>query len=381
MRKFLATALATILSASVLFGCSSGDDAATDAKADGEVKLTVFSSSNDQKVKDAYQKISKDFEQANPTIKVEVQFPGSEYENIMKVKMAANDLPDIFDTHGWSQIRYGKYLADLRDQEWASQLTDSMKQVVTDKEGKVYVLPLNEAKDGITYNAEILEKYGVQPPKTLDELIAAGEKIKRDSNGEVIPFYFSGIDSWSIGQYFDYFATPLLISPQQNHADELMKGTFDWSKWTTLPAKFKEMNDKGLINKDVLTAKYSDLPMLFAEGKVAFVVNGPSNVMQAKEINPNVKIGYMPVPAIEQGDEPVFSGGERFTMGVWKDSKHIEEAKKLIAFFAKPDNLKLMAEASGLPAGIKGIQADLGELTKYYEQYASNRVFSWMKRP
>ncbi|GAA3329622.1 hypothetical protein GCM10020331_078480 [Ectobacillus funiculus] len=42
---------------------------------------------------------------------------------------------------------------------------------------KVYALPLNEAKDGITYNAEILEKNTeYQYLKTMDELIAAGEK-------------------------------------------------------------------------------------------------------------------------------------------------------------------------------------------------------------
>ncbi|GAA3329623.1 hypothetical protein GCM10020331_078490 [Ectobacillus funiculus] len=34
------------------------------------------------------------------------------------------------------KIRYGKYLADLKDQEWASQLTDSIKPVVTDEQGK-----------------------------------------------------------------------------------------------------------------------------------------------------------------------------------------------------------------------------------------------------
>ncbi|MDI5788653.1 hypothetical protein PO124_10375 [Bacillus licheniformis] len=29
-------------------------------------------------------------------------------------QMAANDMPDLFDTHGWAKIRYGEYTADLK---------------------------------------------------------------------------------------------------------------------------------------------------------------------------------------------------------------------------------------------------------------------------
>ena len=66
------------------------------------------------------------FTKENPDISVDFQFPGAEYENILKVKMAANDMPDVFDTHGWAIIRYGKYLADLKDEPWAANLTDSL---------------------------------------------------------------------------------------------------------------------------------------------------------------------------------------------------------------------------------------------------------------
>jgi len=378
MKKRISLAIFTVLSATALFGCSNSESTGGDSG--DKIKISYYSSTSDQEAKDAITKITENFEKDNPDIDVEVTFGGQGYENNMKVKMAANDLPDAFDTHGWAQNRYGKYLADLKDEEWASKLTDTMKPVLTDDNGKVYALPLNEAKDGITYNADILEKYGIEAPKTFDELMAAAAKIKKESKGEVLPFYFSGIDSSSIGQFFDYFATPLLVSADKNYAEDLLNDKFDWNNWTYLPEKFKEMFDKGYMNEDVLTAKYSDMPKLFAEGKIAFIMNGPQSVLQSKEMNPDINIGYMPVPSIVEGDEPAFSGGERFTMGVWKDSKHLEETKEYVAYFAKPENLKLMAEASGLPAGIKDIDADLGELTKYYEQYENNRVFPYFDR-
>jgi len=194
----------------------------------GEKKrITVYGTAADKAVQDVYKEIAGAFMAENPDIEVDLQFPGSEYENILKVKMAANDLPDVWDTHGWAVIRYGHYLADLRDEAWVADMTDTIRDVVTDETGKVHALVLAEAKDGLTYNADLLRQYGIEPPRTIDELMAAAEKIVTESNGQVMPFYFSGIDDWMIGQFFDYFATSLLISPQQNEAENLLNGTMD----------------------------------------------------------------------------------------------------------------------------------------------------------
>ncbi|CAH8716478.1 extracellular solute-binding protein [Paenibacillus thiaminolyticus] len=380
--KGAAIALAAIM---LLAGCSSrSGDTATDTEpakknTSASTKITVDSSVNDPVVQRAYKDIVAAFEEENPDIEVDLQFPGSEHDNILKVKMAANEMPDIFDTHGWAQVRYGNYLADLRDEPWVPQLTDTIKDVVTDKDGKVYALVLSEAKDGFTYNADLLEQLNIPVPSTFDELMAAADKIVKETNGETVPFHFSGIDDWTIGQYFDLMATPLLISPEQNEKEALLNGTFDWTKWTPLPEKFQEMHKKGYINKDVITAKYSDASRQFAEGKVAFVMVNPSFAEEVRKMNQDMKIGYMPVPALVAGDEPSFSGGERFTMGVWKDTKNMEEAKKLLAFFAKPENMSKIANVTMLPPGLKGVDAK-HEFSPYYEQYKDVRVFPYFDR-
>jgi len=351
-----------------------------DASSGGDqIRLTVYSTMNETKNQEMMKSIAADFMKENPNIQVDFQFPGSEYENILKVKMAANDLPDVFDTHGWAVIRYGQYLADLRDEAWVSQLTDTIKPVVTGEDGKVHALVLSEAKDGITYNADVLEKYGIQPPQTFEELMNAAEKIKTESKGEVSPFYMSGVDNYMIGQFLDQYATSLLISPEQNDAQSLLDGTFDWNKWTPLAKNLLELKNKGYLNKDVLTAKFSDMPQRFAQGKVAFVIGGPSFADDVCKVNPNVKIGYMPVTSMVAGDSPNFSGGERYTMGAWKDGKHLAEAKKLIAFFAKPENMSKIANATKLPAGLKNIESS-HEFSSYYEQYANVRVFPYFDR-
>lgn len=396
MKKIITLSFMAILMLSlVLAGCAksnqptSTDSASASPSAAGEaakpssdkkVSLTVYSTAGDKETQAVYQKVADAYTKEHPNVMFELQYPGNDYENILKMKMAANDLPDVFDTHGWAQVRYGKYLADLSKEPWAGNISDSMKSIVKDKAGKVYVLPLNAAKDGITYNKDVLDKYKIEVPKTLDELIAAGEKIKKESKGDVIPFFYSATDASSMAQFFDEFATSLLISPKSNSADALLSGTMDWSKWTLLPTKFKEMFDKKLMPEDIFTIREADRSQLFAQGKIAFVMGGPGFATDALKINPNVKVGIMPVPAIEAGDEPTFSGGERYTLGAWKDGKNLDVAKDFINFFAKTENLKALAEASGSPAGMNGFKPDLGMFTDYYDKYKDIRVFPYFDR-
>ena len=98
-----------------------------------------------------------------------------------------------------------------------------------------------------------------------------------------------------------------------------------------------------------------------------------------KKINSNVKLGVFPIPAIHEGDKPTFAGGERYTLGLWKDSKHPKEAKKLLAFFSKEENVKKMADVTFSPAPFKNVEGG-AELTTYYEKYKDTRVFPYFDR-
>lgn len=326
------------------------------------------------------QNISTQFTKENSTITVDFQAPGKEYENIMKIKMASNDMPDVFATHGWAKIRYGNFLADLKDQSWTSRISPAIKDSITDKTGKVYILPIDWEKTGFLYNVDVLQKYGVQVPKTIDEFAAACETIKTKSNGTVVPFHVGASDNWMMGQIFNVWATSLLVSPSTNFQKELDAHTFDWNNFEKLPTIMVDWVKKGYFNKDVLTAKFTDTEKAVAEGKAAFACHGTWMIPDMQKINPNVKIGLMPVPSIVSGDAPTFAGGEKTTWGAWKDSKALDAAKKFIAYYAKTENAAAVCKNTGLASGLTDVKADLGELSKYYDQYKDIRVFTYFDR-
>jgi len=324
--------------------------------------------------------IARKFEQENPGIKIDFSAPGAEYEHLMKLKMAAKDMPDVFSTHGWAKVRYGDFLLDLRDQPWAASIDSAIKPAVVDDAGKVYVLPMDQEKTGPVFNADILKEYGVEVPTTWDQLLAACETIKTKSAGKVTCVHVGGADSWPVGQYYDFFSTALAISPAANDAKVLLDGTYDWAKYVALSKNLLTLKQKGYLNKDALTAKYADSAKALAEGKVAFGFYGAFLCEEALKTNPKLNCGLMPIPALVQGDAPTFAGGELTTWGVWKDSKNIDAAKKFVAYYAKPENIAAVANSNRAPAGLTGVQIDAGYLTQYYTKYASLRTFTYFDR-
>lgn len=391
MRRISALLLSCMLLTTLFTGCTKDttkkENPTSNVKEQPETKPT----NNDKVVQlsvstnvvgkhaEILEELAREFEALNPNVKIDFSAPGGEYENMLKVKMAANDMPDIFSTHGWAKLRYKDFLADLSDRPWADQVVESFAPTVTDESGKLYVLPFDQDKAGPIFNVAIFEEYGIAIPSTLDELIAACETIKTKSNGEITPIVCA-TEGWEEAQFFDFFATPLLISPEKNEAEALLNQTFDWTKWDFLAEKWLEMFNKGYINEDIFTVKFSDNVAKFAEGKAAIGFYGPYFIEEARSLNPDINADMMPIPAIYEGDEPTFAGGEKTTFGVWKDSPNKETAMAFLDFMAQKENVAKVSAYTKLPPAIKGVAIDAGELTKTYEKYGHLRTFPYFDR-
>lgn len=350
------------------------------SEANGKVTLTLFSTMSNSGERKAFEEVIREFEKEHEQIRIDANFPGNSYEDMIRVKMGANDMPDLFDTHGWAKLRYSEYVADLKEMDWVKQLDPSLDQILKDQDGKVYAYPLNQAKDGLSFNANLLKEYGIEVPRTLDELKSALLTVKEKSKGDVVPLWIPGGDNSNIAQVFDELATPLLITDQKHqYGKELENGSFDWSLYTPLAQFMKDLKDQDLLNKDVLTAKLSQAPELMAQNKIAFTFVGGSLGPEATELNSSIKVGTMPVPAIHEGDEQSWIGGERFTVAAWKDSKHLKEAKQFIDFLAKPENAKKIAEGTSSETALKQVKAK-NYYSAFYDQYEQVKIEPYFDR-
>ncbi|MEH7799798.1 ABC transporter substrate-binding protein [Bacillus pumilus] len=376
MNKKIMLLTAAFILTILLSACSNSGT----SEANGKVTLTLFSTMSNSGERKAFEEVIREFEKEHPHLRIDANFPGNSYEDTIRVKMGANDMPDLFDTHGWAKLRYSEYVADLKEMDWVKQLDPSLDQILKDQDGKVYAYPLNQAKDGLSFNANLLKDYDIEVPRTLDEFKSALLTVKEKSKGEVVPLWIPGGDNSNIAQVFDELATPLLItSPNHRYGKDLENGSFDWSLYTPLAQFMKELKDQDLLNKDVLTAKLSQAPELMAQNKIAFTFVGGSLGPEATELNPSIKVGTMPVPAIHEGDKQSWIGGERFTVAAWKDSKHLKEAKQFIDFLAKPENAKKIAEGTSSEAALKQVKAK-NYYSMFYNQYEEVKIEPYFDR-
>ena len=328
----------------------------------------------------AFEEVIADFEIANPSIEIEL-IPGSaDYEALMKSKMATNDLPDLFTTHGWSVLRYSEYLMTLEDQEWASRLHPAIEPVITDDNGHIYVLPLDVDMAGVAYNKTVVEAAGIDVSKikTWADMFDAMEIIKQKG---IIPAHIGGKDSWPVGNFFDWAAPSVFVTDENNYSgDDLLAGNFDTAKWELLSQLMKDLNDNEYLNVDNLTSTYSDSALALAKGQVAFTFYGNYVLAEAWSYAPDADLGFFPVPAYYEGDEPSLVSGERTTVGIWKDTQNEAACKTFLNFLAKPENAAKIASSNAIPAGLTDAKSDTGKLNADYERWSDVSAFPYFDR-
>jgi ABC-type sugar transport system, periplasmic component len=376
MKKFIVPFCAAAALAAVTIGITGCGKQGK--KKTGPVTLSFYSNMTDVQA-DLQQTLSNEWSAATGN-KVEFSAPGASYEELLKTKMAANELPDLFTTHGWSVMRYSEYLMPVNDLPWAADINPQIKPVITDKNGKMYVLPMDVDIAGIVYNADVLKNAGVDVDsiKTWSDFDKACAAIKASG---VVPIHMGGKDNWTIGQFFDWAAPSFFVTnTAANERDNLKNGKFNAQLWEQLSQLLADFVAKGYFNRDVLTADYLSDQQAIASGKAAFGFYGNYFYNSAMQYNKDARLGMMPIPSRSSDDEPSLISGERTAIGVWKDSLHKQEAVEFLNFLAKSENVKRVASLSGTPAGLVGVTAEMGTLKQYYDKYAAVKTYPYFDR-
>ncbi|MCC8109181.1 MAG: extracellular solute-binding protein [Planctomycetes bacterium] len=368
MKKVLIAVAAVVVVAILYFALAGGKS--------NKTELTLFLSMQATEPSTlTFEALADEYMKANPDVSVEIIVGGGDSESMLKTKMAANDLPDMWSTHGWSLIRYSEYLEPMNSQPWAKDVSPLIKPAITGKDGRFFVLPMDVEVTGIPCNMTVLEKSGVDIDdiKTMDDFFAACEKIKQAG---FIPIVLGGKDIWPIGQYMLWAAfAELVADTNDSETDNLVAGRFPLEKWVDVVGWMHRAKELGYFNVDVVTSSYNDSVQTYAQDKAAFIASSNYAVGEGLTYNPNGKFGFIPIPAATESGDVILMTGERSAIGVWKDSPRKAEALKFINFLAQPKNTARMATAGSNPTGLTNSSSDTGMLKPFYEKYASVKTY------
>lgn len=380
MKRLFAFVLAICMLTTAFAGCGQQAGTPTEPKADQastnevekkdekpakDVDLTFFTGKVE--TVDLLDEIIADFNAQSGGITVEQEYQ-NDASNIIKIKFASGEAPDIMTTYEQEYVDQGKYL-DLSDMDeiW-NRLIPSMKESCTDiNSGKQYRICTNMTMAGFFYNKEIFAELGIEPATTWEGFVANLEKIKTEMP-DVDPWFIFGSEAWHLGHLIEfiphgyikakYGATAAKTAMLNNDKSVLNFGDPDGAM-ATFAAGLLELQEKGLINEDVLTATNDNCVDAFVSGKAAMFSNGMwalSSVL-AKDPEMADKIGFAPYPAMMEDGTPMVLVAEDSGYSISADTEHIEEAKAFLTYLFSADNQKKYAESLGSPSAFMDVDA------------------------
>ena len=301
-----------------------------------------------------FEQITKDFT-AETGINVTIYNGGDDYESAMKTRMSSGDLPDMWTTHGWSLIRYSEYMMNLNDQDWVANIDSGLKDVITNDDGELFILPITQAVVAIMYNKDVLEAAGVDATqiRTWEDFDAACAAVKEKTDAAPIEICLGdGYDSYSL----EVIWPTLLTNPDlaDNYAEALQDGSFDWDangkEGMQMLANWYEA---GYMNEDYVSCKKDDICKALANNEGAFTLYSTEMIPSVLAYNENANIGILPAPAKDENAASYFGTGEgNFScFGIWKDTEYADECKQFLEYLARPEvAVKIVQIDGGIPA-------------------------------
>lgn len=362
--KSLLTASLAVAVTVVAAACSSGGSGS--GGGGGSTTLKIITWVNPPAVQ-AINKIDAEFEKKYPNIKVTLQTAANvngPYETLLQqsvnsgtadivtANMPFLPLPSNLTSQNATPVQLwvtkGAF-APLDGQSFLSQYQPAAKQAET-YQGKTYGLVSGSYQEGVFYNKDIFAKYHLTPPTTFSQFLADCQTLKAHgvqplftALGGVGPVYL---------QFIYYEAMTDLWYPKApggNLATALMNGT---AKWTD-PAFVQGMNEEKQI-APYLEANYTGVPWQamaggdFAAGKYAMELDGSWDLSSLHAANPNLHLGYFPLPFSNNASDNQAYAQNDLTFYVLNHSANSGAAMKWLSFFSSPSIYSQYVNITGI---------------------------------
>ncbi len=201
-------------------------------------------------------------------------------------------------------------------------------------DGQLYGLQPGANTLAIFYHKDVLEKAGVQPPKTWAELKTAAQKL---TSGKQYGFAFNATA--------DYEGAWQFLPPMwTNGGDETDLKSPQVAEALQL---WKDLVDEGSVSKSAVNWKQADVNDQFIAGKAAMMLNGPWQIPALQKAKVDFGVAPFPVNTPDQTSIAPL-GGEAWTVPVTGDNAKMAKAAELVKCMNTDENQMLRAKQGGL---------------------------------
>ena len=278
--------------------------------------------------------IARDFEAANPDIKIVMEYVGYDYiHDKVVLGMAAN--PPAYDASMIDVIWPDEFIKNGYFLDVTSRVTSEMKSGIfpaawngVTRNGKVYGMPWLMDTKYFMYNKDMLTAAGFnEPPKTWEELLTQAKAIKEKGLAE-----FPIIWSWNQKEGVVCDFTVLLYGNGGTFLDASGKPAFNNEKGVQVLTWMKQTIDDGLSNPSSISADEMAVETDFLAGKSAFAVNWLFQYADSNKTDMSQIVGKAALAAM-----PVFAAGQ--TAGIKGSSVDGSSSFAIMATTPYPDQV------------------------------------------
>lgn len=409
-KRFLSVAAGILAVSAILAGCGSGaatnetsasgadtqssaaETKAGESKADGKAGEGALRLVNGKiEIDSQLKKVAEKYkEKTGQEVVIESLGGGVDIQGQLKSYKAADNMPDIFVIGGdGDYANWTDSVADLSDSEFAKNTDFAYKDKTS---GKVVGFPYAVEGYGITYNADILEKAGIDPEtlKNYDAFKAAFEKLdsmKSELGLQAVASVAaeSGQMYWSTGNHlFGYYYTGGLDRGDNKYFDMAMKGEFDdqrLGEFADMTALLFKYADPQVL----ISGTYDDQLALWAQGKTAFITQGNWIDPSLPTYNVTFKAGLLPL-AFTKADMTKILADCPSWWCVYKDGKNVDAAKKFLDYLATdPDAQEILVKEAGMISPYKTSTVEpetpLAVSLKKYVDAGNTSSWAWSNMP
>ena len=376
--------LALMTAALVLALTACGGGSSSETKASGENDKAETSKAEEAQSGDKKSSSGKELRLVNGKIEVDAQLKelaaayeketgvkvniesmggGIDIQGTLKGYFQADNMPDIFVNGGDTDFKnWEGHLVDMSNEKWVSDTDAAYK----DKDGKVIGFPYTTEAIGLAYNADVLEKAGIDPKSITgpDSMKKAFETLdsKKDELGltAVVGYVAEATNLyWSTGNHlFGVYEDGGLKRDDTKYFDLLEQGKIDkdrFSKYADMVELFNKYADPALL----VSGTYDQQIQNFSAGKYAFVTQGSwigatmtNDDKEQYEAAGKFKVGMIPY-AFEEGIDTIQTNSPSWWAVFDNDNK--EEALKFLQWASEDEGQKILVEKAGFVSPFKSI--------------------------
>ncbi|QHW33162.1 extracellular solute-binding protein [Paenibacillus rhizovicinus] len=337
----------------------------TDAAASSDpvkLKLAIWDAQADI---DFWTEKAKEYSAQKPNVTIEVEKVPDNSGQYLKVRLAANDMPDLFYLKPASFQVYKDTMLPLDDLEATKTNTFATKV-----DGKVLGLPLVSFSEFVYYHPSMFKEMNLEVPKTLPEFLSVMDKIK--ANGKYTPISIGGKDDWTFYPFMEF--GPHVMSGDPDYLANLAKTDAPFTAESTFDKAgklLKVISDKKYAGPDALSISFDQSTQQFESGKAAMIALGqwyyPSYMDKVKS---DEDLGAFPLPFNDDASQPITAMTmSDMNVGINKDSKNVDEAKAFLEWMFSKDVYQAYINKMQQFSTMDGITVENPFFNKWMKQY------------